>query len=517
MAKQLSVLVVDDMEMMRKVTVGQLGAIGLTQADMAVNGADALRMLNSKSYDLILSDWNMPVMSGLDLLKAVRAHARLAHTPFIMITAEAERSRIEEAIASGVNDLMVKPYTANRLAQSVERAMNARPIKRPAAVAALPVPVAAPAAAPGAPRPLASLLLVDDTADNLHLLAELFNGSYRIKAAHNGQKALDICCADNPPDLVLLDVMMPGMDGFEVARRMREHPNAENVPIIFVTALTEDESRLKGLGLGAVDFITKPINPTQLKLQVDNFMRYVELRRQLQADYDNMLEMARLRDDVEAITRHDIKGPLAGVIGMVQALVASKSLERRQSEQLKMAEDVLLQVIDMVNLSTELFKIETGRYQLKAVALPIGDLLRRVAETARAAFADKHLTISVDADSDVGTDPICALGDAMLTYSLLNNLLKNACEAAPSHSRVSMTLTDGTPLRIEIENEGVIPAAIRSRFFEKFASAGKAGGSGLGTYSARLLARAQNGDVDFAVSDEDGSTTLVVTLPSDTD
>ena len=512
MAKTLSVLVVDDMEMMRKVTVGQLAAIGLAHADVAVNGAEALRLLQGKSYDLILSDWSMPVMNGLDLLQSVRASARLAHLPFIMITAEAERSRIEEAIASGVNDLLVKPYTANRLAQSIERALARRPARRAPPLSAPPVEAVPPA--PDAPRALASVLLVDDTPENLHLLAELFKGSYRLQAAHNGQKALAICCSDSPPDLVLLDVMMPGMDGFEVARRMREHPNAENVPIIFVTALSEDESRLQGLGLGAVDFISKPINPAQLKLRVDNFMRYVELRRRLQADYDNMLEMARLREDVEAITRHDIKGPLAGVIGMVQALLASPSLERRQSEQLRSAEQVLLQVIDMVNLSTELFKIETGRYQLQPAALPIGDLLRRVAQTARAAFADKHLTIAVDADSDVGTDPICAMGDAMLTYSLLHNLVKNACEAAPAHSRVSMTLTAGAPLRILIANQGVIPDAIRGRFFEKFASSGKAGGSGLGTYSARLLARAQLGEVDFVVSDQDHSTTLVVTLPS---
>ncbi len=511
MSKSLSVLVVDDMEMMRKVTVGLLAAIGLDRTEVACDGAQALRMLESRHFDLVLSDWNMPIMSGLELLKAMRASPKLAATPFIMITAEAERTRIEEAIANGVNDLLVKPYTSNRLTMSVDRALTKR--------APRPLPKVAPTTQEAAPpqeqtaTELASLLLVDDTVDNLHLLAEIFKGSYRIKAAHNGQKALDICCSDNPPDLVLLDVMMPGMDGFEVARRMREHPNAENVPIIFVTALDQEESRLKGMGLGAVDFVTKPINPTQLRLRVDNFMRYVELRRRLQADYDTMLEMARLRDDVEAMTRHDLKAPLAGAIGVLQALIGSQDLDRRQTEQLRMAEQALLQVVNMVNLSTELFKIETGRYQLRPAPIPIGDLLRRVAETARAAFADKHLTIAVDADVDVGDDPICALGDAMLSYSMLNNLLKNACEAAPAHSRVSITLSDGDPLRIDIANQGVIPAAIRDRFFEKFVTDGKASGSGLGTYSARLLAKAQNGDLGFEVSDADDRTTLSVTLP----
>ncbi len=530
MAQVLKVLVVDDVETMRKVTAGQLAALGYGPVELAGDGAEAWRMIERKRYDLVISDWNMPAMTGIALLQLLRASPRHVHTPFIMITAEAERSRIEAAIASGVSDLLVKPYTAGRLATSVQRAM-AHHVAPPAPD--LPAPASSPAAAPVAasaaealavpasaihlPPPEPSpptLLLVDDTADNLHLLANIFKGQYRIKAAHNGEKALALCCSDTPPDLVLLDVMMPGLDGFEVARRMREHPGSENVPIIFVTALSDDNARLQGMELGAVDFVTKPIDPTQLKLRVDNFMRYVELRRHLQADYDNMLAIARLRDDVEAMTRHDLKGPLAGAIGLVQSLIDAGDLDRRQNEHLRLAEQAMLQVIDMVNLSTELYKIETGKYLLRAEPLAISDMLRRVVETARATYAGKQLVIAVDTDVDVGTDPPQVLGDAMLSYSLLNNLIKNACEAAPERSRVIATLHAGQPVRIEIVNKGVIPEAIRARFFDKFVTDGKAGGTGLGTYSARLLARAQHGEVVFAVDDEAQITTLIVSLPA---
>jgi CheY-like chemotaxis protein len=526
MAQVLKVLVVDDVETMRKVTAGQLAALGYGPADLAGDGAEAWRMLERKRYDLVISDWNMPAMTGIALLQLMRASPRHVHTPFIMITAEAERSRIETAISSGVSDLLVKPYTAGRLAASVQRAMAhqvAPPAPEPAAPAgeamagtaagATPMPAGVVHLPPLEPPP-PTLLLVDDTADNLHVLANIFKGRYRIKAAHNGEKALALCCSDTPPDLVLLDVMMPGLDGFEVARRMREHPNSENVPIIFVTALSDDNSRLQGMELGAVDFVTKPIDPAQLKLRVDNFMRYVELRRHLQADYDNMLAIARLRDDVEAMTRHDLKGPLAGAIGIVQSLVDAGDLDRRQGEQLRLAEQAMLQVIDMVNLSTELYKIETGKYVLHAAPLEISDMLRRVVETARATYAGKQLVVAVDTDFDVGTDAPMGLGDAMLTYSLLNNLIKNACEAAPERTRVIATLYAGSPLRIEIVNKGVIPEAIRPRFFDKFVTDGKASGTGLGTYSARLLARAQYGDVAFAVNDDAQTTTLIVTLPA---
>jgi two-component system sensor histidine kinase/response regulator len=510
---------------MRKVTAGQLAALGYGPVELASDGAEAWRMIERKRYDLIISDWNMPALTGIALLQMMRASPRHAQTPFVMITAEAERSRIEVAIANGVSDLLVKPYTAGRLATSIKRAMAhhvAPPlddVAAPSLAADAPTPgaVVMPAAEvhlPPKEPPPPTLLLVDDTADNLHLLANVFKGQYRIKAAHNGEKALALCCSDTPPDLVLLDVMMPGVDGFEVARRMREHPNSENVPIIFVTALSDESSRLQGMELGAVDFVSKPIDPRQLKLRVDNFMRYVELRRHLQADYDNMLAIARLREDVEAMTRHDLKGPLAGAIGIVQSLMDASDLDRRQVEQLRLAEQAMLQVTDMVNLSTELYKIETGKYVLRAEPLAISDMLRRVVETARATYAGKQLVLAVDTDFDVGTDPPTGMGDAMLTYSLLNNLIKNACEAAPERTRVIATLHAGDPLRIEIVNKGVIPLAVRERFFDKFVTGGKASGTGLGTYSARMLARAQHGEVVFAVDDNARTTTLIITLPA---
>jgi len=514
--KQTVFLVVDDFEAMRNVTSSQLRSMGAKAIVTANNGAEALRMLRDKRVDIVLSDWNMPVMTGLELLKAMRADEKLLHLPFIMITAEAERGRVEDAIANGVSDLLVKPYTADRLATHVEKALTSR--LRFGSPAARP-PVAAPSVSGGESvdqdlqelaRP--TILVVDDTADNLLLLSHLFEGEYRVRIAHAGEKALTICQSNNPPDLVLLDIMMPGMDGFEVARRMREHPTSASIPVIFVTAMTGEDARLKGLELGAVDFVTKPIDPDVLKLRVRNFMRYVEVHKQLQADYDGMLELARLREDVEHITRHDMKGPLAGVIGLVQAL-ADDSMNHKQTGQLRMAEEAALQVLDMINLSSEIFKIETGRFELDAKPVDISDILRRIVEISRTTFAEKHIIVAIDTDMPVGEEVPKALGDAMLCYSLFQNLVKNACEAAPEKGRVTVNLINETPLRITIENKGAVPAEIRERFFDKFVTHGKQGGTGLGTYSAKLLAEAQNGTISMTVSDHENQTTITVTLP----
>jgi DNA-binding response OmpR family regulator len=434
-----------------------------------------------------------------------------------MITAEVERDRVTEAISCGVSDLLVKPYTAESLGTHIEKAMRSRPRPTLAGKSAHARSAARNAEAGDtkdqAARP-PTILVVDDTPDNLHLLSHLFKDDYSVRIANNGAKALEICCSDDPPDLVLLDIMMPDMDGFEVARRMREHPNAETIPVIFVTAMDGEDARLKGLELGAVDFVTKPIDPGVLKPRVRNFLRYVALRKQLQADYDGMLEAARLREDVEHITRHDLKGPLAGVIGLIQTAAADETLDRAElKSRLRLAEETALQVLDMINLSSELFKIESGRFTLDAKPVVIGDILHRIAEISQASFASKELTVAVEAalpDREPMPQVLC---DAMLCFSLFQNLIKNACEAAPEGSRVSVTLSGPDPVRIVVRNEGVVPAEIRERFFDKFVTRGKEGGTGLGTYSAKLLAEAQGGQIMLDVADETGTTSLVVDLP----
>jgi two-component system, sensor histidine kinase and response regulator len=511
--KKTRFLVVDDLEPMRKVTANQLRSMGADSIVMAANGAEALRMLQNKRIDIVLSDWNMPVMAGIDLLKAMRADEKLALLPFIMITAEAERYRIEEAINAGVSDLPVKPYTAICLAERVAKALSARPRSSSAMLAELaqsrdfsaaPPDAAQPAVAFEPARP--TILVVDDTADNLLLISHLFKDEYRVRIAHTGTKALGICQSDSPPDLVLLDIMMPGMDGFEVARRMREHPTSETIPVIFVTAMTGENERRKGLELGAVDFVTKPIDPDALKQRVHNFMRYVGLRKQLQANYDGMLELARLREQVEHISRHDMKGPLTGVIGLVQALAYDSKLNTEQIRQLRMAEDSALDVLDMINLSSERFKLD-------AKPVKIVDILYRIVEISHTTFAEKHLAVVFDTDVPAGENEPQVLGDATFCNSLLQNLIKNACEAAPNNSRVAVTLIDGSPLRIRIRNKGTVPAAIREQFFGKFVTHGKQGGTGLGAYSARMLTEAQNGSISLEVSDKDVQTMITVSLP----
>ncbi|CAO3380600.1 Response regulator containing a CheY-like receiver domain and an HD-GYP domain [Azospirillum argentinense] len=119
--------------------------------------------------------------------------------------------------------------------------------------------IASPAPAPAAPT--ATILIVDDTPDNLKLLSGLLKESYKVKVANNGRKALEIAAAAPAPDLILLDVVMPEMDGYAVCATLKKTPGTRNIPVIFLTGRAEEADRERGFALGAVDYIAKPVDP----------------------------------------------------------------------------------------------------------------------------------------------------------------------------------------------------------------------------------------------------------------
>jgi putative two-component system response regulator len=132
----------------------------------------------------------------------------------------------------------------------------------------------------------ATLLVVDDVAENIEILNDILEQSYRIKVATNGEKALSIVMSDQPPDLILLDIMMPGIDGYEVCRRIKANPARRNIPIMFVTSMEDQEDEARGLELGAEDYITKPFNPYIVMARVKTHLALYDQTRELEQKVD---------------------------------------------------------------------------------------------------------------------------------------------------------------------------------------------------------------------------------------
>ncbi len=130
--------------------------------------------------------------------------------------------------------------------------------------------------------PKQSILVVDDTPENITILTEVLAGDYRIRVATSGEKALKIIYSDEPPDLILLDIMMPGLSGLEICRRLKANPDRRRIPVIFVTAMTSTEDEERGLDIGAVDYITKPISPPIVKARVRTHLALYDQSRELE-------------------------------------------------------------------------------------------------------------------------------------------------------------------------------------------------------------------------------------------
>ncbi len=147
-----------------------------------------------------------------------------------------------------------------------------------------------------------TILVVDDTPENIDILVGILKVDYKVKAAPNGEKALKVA-EKNPPDLILLDIMMPVMDGYETCRRLKADPILKEIPIIFLTAKTETEDIVKGFDVGAVDYLTKPFNPQELQVRVNT---HLQLRKSKQELEHKNEQLERLADKLSKYLSADV-------------------------------------------------------------------------------------------------------------------------------------------------------------------------------------------------------------------
>ncbi len=499
-------LVVDSSEAIRQALIQKLRASGAQRCLEASNGEEALVILHQQVIDVILADSDISPMSGLDLLKMVRTDAKLCSIAFVMITNESSRKYSLDMIEYGVSSVLVKPYTFDGLAEHIEKALK-NPLKT-----AVPLTVknVIPSAITKLPE-LFSILVVDNASNEWEFLSELFEDKYQLLVAQNGWNVIEICISDVPPDLVLLSVDMPDTDVFEMVRQMREHSNSQHIPVIFISSSMSDTEKLKGVNLGAVDFITKPIDADIFKIRVQNFMRYVELHKQLQSDHDEMLENVHLREVIENITHHDLKAPLMKIVHLAETMLEDGAFNGTQLEQLKMTKEIALQAIQTVNVSTELYKIETGNFELNPQPVKIDVILQQLVEIARETFRDKNLTISIETDTSNGDSMPAVLGDSALCYSLFHNLINNACEYTDEKNSVTVSMNNEDLVKVTIKNQGVVPIKLRKPFFEKYLDSisTKWGGA----YATKLMVEAQHSKIALTVSDTENLTTVTVHLP----
>ncbi len=357
------------------------------------------------------------------------------------------------------------------------------------------------------------ILLVDDIPANLELLISYLGEKFSTAIARDGEVALRRA-ERYQPDLILLDIQMPKMDGFEVCRRLKANEATKNIPVIFMSARDETTDKLKGFELGGQDYITKPINCYELIARINTHLMLRKVQEELRQKNSALENREQQRKRVEQILRHDIKSPLQAIMSIPEILAGDNNLTEHQRSLLNMILEASNQILEMVNSSLTLYKIENNAYTGKFQPLSLLRELEKVVQAQQVEHRAQQLFLSFEGRSVEPKDyDHRVLGEPFLLNSLFSNLLKNAVEASTEGGTVSINIVlETTAVVIFISNKGSVPEEIRESFFDEFVTVGKTHGTGLGTYSAKLITTTLQGTIELNSAVE-GETTIVVSLP----
>ncbi len=360
---------------------------------------------------------------------------------------------------------------------------------------------------------MGSILIVDDSPEELAALrAILVRDGYEVRSLQDGETALANAVAQ-PPDLILLDIMMAGLNGYELCQRLKDFDATRDIPVLFLSGLDDPDSKVHAFEAGGVDFISKPFHAAEIRARVRNQLALREAQRQLAAQNAELRAGARLQADVERMLRHDLRVSLAGVIGFSELIAEELHPAHSSAAHARIVASAGYSMLSMVHGSFDLLKMERGAYVLQAEPFDVTAVARQVMAEHSLAAQERDVRVRLELGEDCEEDALVS-GERLLTHSLFNNLLRNALEASPKGGEIRFHFCMNAGRTVtSLRNAGAVPETIRDRFFERYTTAGKAGGSGLGTYSARLMAETQHGSIRLDPS-EPGFTTVRVELPA---
>ncbi|MBN3946251.1 MAG: hybrid sensor histidine kinase/response regulator [Nostoc sp. NMS7] len=363
------------------------------------------------------------------------------------------------------------------------------------------------------------ILAVDDIQDNLILVeAILESEGYKIDLASDGIKALQKI-EQSPPDLILLDVMMPGIDGYEVTRRIRKNPAISYIPILLITAFHES-SVVEGLDAGADDFIRKPFDTDELLARVRSLLR-------LKHSLDEQQKMARQREDFVSRLTHDLRTPLVASDRMLNLFEMETFC--KISPEMKQAIAVMIRsnqnLMDMVNTLLEVYRFEAGKKTLNWEVCDLREISEEVVSELSPLTNEKGLTLEIDTSElePLGKNAGIIMGDRLELRRVLNNLIANAIKFTDTGGITVRILErsshPGNPdsVIIEIQDTGYgIAPEDQATIFERFRQGrNKRSGSGLGLHLSHRIVEGHAGTIQVASEVGKGSL-FTVQLPKNT-
>lgn len=380
------------------------------------------------------------------------------------------------------------------------------------------------------------ILIIDDMPDNLETIGETLISEYRVQFATSGSEGLELM-RQHPPDLILLDVIMPDMDGYQVFTQIQNNPQTCHIPVIFVTADNNPDTESSALAGGAVDFISKPINPKVVKARVKTHLALKQREQELKLlnqDLENRVQ-ERTRQveslnlalqeravQAEAVNQakslfidnvsHEIRTPITSIIGMTH-LLKNTQLDRQQQDYLQQLQRASQSLLRLMNDILDFSKIETGKVQLEQREFSVVDLLDNLTTMMAAKVSEKALQMKVEVDPNI---PAYLSGDAVHLMQILINYVDNAIKFTERGQIViAARLKENNKdllLYFAVQDSGIgLTPEQQALLFQTFqqidaSNTRKYNGTGLGLAISKNLAQLMGGEVGVESEYGQGST-----------
>jgi two-component system sensor histidine kinase/response regulator len=369
----------------------------------------------------------------------------------------------------------------------------------------------------------ARIFVVDDDPRNVRLLEGIFHAAgYIVDKACGGDEALERIAATSP-DLVLLDVMMPGTSGHDVCRRLKADEKTRSIPVVLVTSLSSTEDKVEGLDIGADEFVSKPVNRLELLAKTRSLLRVkllhdevVRAKEELEYKNQELLRLEQLKELLTQMIVHDLKNPLTAIMGNLHLLLQPSQREGdRMERRVGLALDSSRVMMRMIMNLLDIGRLEENKLKLTRERVLVQDLIQASVLENGGLIASGGITVRSEAPPDL--PPVWA--DANLLGRILGNLVSNAIKHTPEGGVITMGAEPrGDEVRIFVSDTGEgIPEMYHAMIFEKFRQAeakrlGYRSDHGLGLTFCKMAVEAHGGTIAVKSAPGQGST-FSVSLP----
>ena len=361
----------------------------------------------------------------------------------------------------------------------------------------------------------AKILLVDDSVQNLRLLGNMLREkNYQIALAQNGKEGLQLA-AKILPDLILLDIMMPELDGYEVCKRLKEDEKTRHIPVIFLTAKTSNNDIVSGFQIGGVDYITKPFNKEELFMRIKTHLELKQAHDKISRQAESLKELNATKDKMFSVISHDLRAPLGGIKSMLDLMYEDQSANKQISLQslnsLKNAAD---QTYNLLENLLYWSRSQRGRLVNNPEMINLYDLVIENMELLQTMSDNKKIEVNNQVDPHA-----TALADRNMVKTVLRNLIINAIKFTREKGQITMAneYKDGL-LEVSVTDNGV---GIQKQNLEKILNmkeyyttfgTKREKGSGLGLNLCIDFIRRNNGEL-YIDSEYGKGSTFTFTLP----